>query len=46
MKPHTDKDRPDQGWHTYTEIAHNLIVYLKENHYTHVEFMPLAELPV
>lgn len=45
MKPHTDKNRPDQGWHTYTEIAHNLIAYLKENHYTHVEFMPLAEHP-
>ena len=45
MRPFTDPSRPHLGWHSYTEIADNLIAYLKENHYTHVEFMPLAEHP-
>lgn len=32
-------------WYTYEELAELLVPYLKENHYTHVEFMPLAEHP-
>lgn len=32
-------------WYTYEELAELLIPYLQENHYTHVEFMPLAEHP-
>lgn len=43
------EDNPDKpvekGWYRYDEIADQLIPYLKENHYTHVEFMPLAEHP-
>ena len=35
----------EKGWYHYNEIADELIAYLKENHYTHVEFMPLAEHP-
>ena len=35
----------ETGWYSYTEIAELLIPYLKENHYTHVEFMPLSEHP-
>lgn len=32
-------------WYRYDEIANDLIKYLKENHYTHLEIMPLAEYP-
>lgn len=32
-------------WYTYRELADLLIPYLLENHYTHVEFMPLMEYP-
>ncbi len=32
-------------WYTYKELAELLLPYLQENHYTHVEFMPLAEHP-
>ena len=30
---------------TYREIATQLVPYLKEQHYTHVEFLPLCEYP-
>ena len=33
------------SWHRYDELAYLLIPYLKENGYTHVEFMPLGEHP-
>ena len=32
-------------WYLYDEIADELISYLKERGYTHVEFMPLTEHP-
>ena len=32
-------------WYTYAEIAYQLIPYLKEAGYTHVEFLPLMEHP-
>lgn len=35
----------DNSWHTYEELADLLIPYVKENHYTHIEFMPLSEHP-
>ncbi len=38
-------DPEAQEWYRYDEIADDLITYLKANHYTHVEFMPLAEHP-
>lgn len=37
--------KPDGSMHTYKEIGELLVSYLKENHYTHVEFMPLMEHP-
>ncbi len=37
--------RVEKGWYRYDEIAEDLIAYLKKNHYTHVEFMPLSEHP-
>ncbi|MBQ7990805.1 MAG: 1,4-alpha-glucan branching protein GlgB [Oscillospiraceae bacterium] len=33
------------GWYTYTDIADELIDYVKSHGYTHIEFMPLAEHP-
>ena len=35
----------DGQWHTYNEIADDLIAYLKEYGYNYVEFMPLSEHP-
>lgn len=33
------------GWYCYHEIADELIAYVKEWGYTHIEFMPLSEHP-
>ena len=35
----------DGKWYAYNEIADDLITYLKEYGYNHVEFMPLPEHP-
>ncbi len=35
----------ENGWYTYSEIADRLIDYVKENGFTHIEFMPLSEHP-
>ncbi len=35
----------ENKWHTYEELADLLIPYVKKNHYTHIEFMPLSEHP-
>ncbi len=40
-----EQTRVEDGWYRYDEIAEPLIAYLRENHYTHVEFMPLSEHP-
>lgn len=37
--------KPDGSFHSYEELAPLLVPYLKENGYTHVEFMPLMEHP-
>lgn len=34
-----------EGWLTYSEIADELVEYVKSCGYTHIEFMPLAEHP-
>ncbi|MFP4077751.1 MAG: 1,4-alpha-glucan branching protein GlgB [Candidatus Izemoplasmataceae bacterium] len=37
--------KPDGSFHTYSELVDHLIPYLLENHYTHVELMPVIEHP-
>ncbi len=41
---HTNPD-DENGWYSYSEIADRLIEYAKENHFTHLEFLPLSEHP-
>lgn len=40
------RKKEDGSWYTYSELGDLLIPYLKENGYTHVELMPIAEHPV
>lgn len=40
------KGEGESDWHTYAELAEILIPYVKENHYTHIELMPLSEHPL
>ena len=35
----------ENGWYHYNELARQLIPYIKEMGYTHVEFLPLTEHP-
>lgn len=41
---HTNPD-DENGWYTYSQIADELIAYVKKNGFTHIEFMPLSEHP-
>lgn len=34
------------GWLGYRDLTEKLIDYVKENHYTHIELLPLAEHPL
>lgn len=36
----------ENRWKTYSEICEDLIAYLLDNKYTHVEFLPLSEHPL
>ena len=40
------KRRPDGSWYDYEELAQELIPWLVEHQYTHVELLPLAEHPI
>ena len=37
--------KPDGSWYSYAELAELLPAYCKENGFTHIELMPLAEHP-
>jgi 1,4-alpha-glucan branching enzyme len=39
------KRKPDGAWLTYHELAEDLIPYVKEMGFTHIEMMPVAEHP-
>ena len=39
------KRKPDGSWYSYAELAELLPAYCRENGYTHLELMPLAEHP-
>lgn len=39
------KGEGESDWYTYAELAEILIPYVRENHYTHIELMPLSEHP-
>ncbi len=41
------KSEADGGaqWFRYDEVAYDLVKYVKENNFTHIEVMPLAEYP-
>ncbi len=37
---------PDGRFYTYQELAHDLVPYVKDMGYTHIEFMPVTEHPL
>ena len=39
------KSEEEDGWYTYSELAEQLIPYLKKTGYNYVELMPLSEHP-
>lgn len=41
----TWKKKPDGSYYTYRELAEELVEYVKEMGYTHIELLPLAEHP-
>ncbi|MFL6559800.1 MAG: 1,4-alpha-glucan branching enzyme [Bacillus sp. (in: firmicutes)] len=39
------KKKGEETFYTYTELAYELIPYVLEHHFTHIEIMPLVEHP-
>ena len=39
------RDREEEDWYSYAELADKLLPYLKENGYNYLEIMPLSEHP-
>ena len=44
-KPNSTQPDGSDGWYEYEELARELIPWLLEHHFTHVELLPLAEHP-
>ena len=44
-KPGTTRPDGSDGWYNYEELARELIPWLLDHHFTHVELLPLAEHP-
>ena len=44
-KPGATQPDGSDGWYNYEELARELIPWLLEHHFTHVELLPLAEHP-
>ncbi|HMP77969.1 MAG TPA: 1,4-alpha-glucan branching protein GlgB [Pirellulaceae bacterium] len=38
-------DQHEHGWINYRELAHQLVEYCQQMHFTHVELLPVAEHP-
>lgn len=45
QKAHKE-DEVEKGWYSYLELTSDVIQYLKDNHYTHIELLPLSEYPL
>lgn len=43
---HIESDDVTERWYKYDEICDDLIKYLKDNNFTHIELMPLSEYPL
>ena len=41
----TENSVPNELWYSYSDIADELISYVKKYHFTHIEILPLAEHP-
>jgi len=44
-KRHWDEGMNNWRWPTYLELADELVAYLKQTNFTHVEFLPVSEHP-
>lgn len=44
-KPNATREDGSDGWYNYRELARELIPWLLDHHFTHVELLPLAEHP-
>ena len=44
-KPNSTQPDGSDGWYNYEELAKELIPWLLDHHFTHVELLPLAEHP-
>lgn len=46
VHPGSWKRQDDNSWLTYRELAHELVDYVKDMGFTHIELMPVAEHPL